>query len=466
LKTLFAILMLLAVASMAVLPAYANFVEFKTDKTSYKKGETIVFSGKADEEHAVKMVSVKIYGPKGEFVALISGRTDFDSILVINPLDTSKGSFASNSAKQGNGIYNATIIYDAEPTYAGKSLIFDFSLDGSPVVPSAADIMNSQTTQQPTQQPPAQQPTQQPPPQQPTQQPPAQQPTQQPPSTEPQCGPGTVLENGVCMPAKSEQLPKTSHIPGFPDPTKDPQHYVDRYNNEPAFKEWFDRNFPDSTIYEIVGLPDPNKKTVITTHIPGFPDPTKDPQYYVDRYNNEPAFKEWFDRNFAGKTVYQVLQIPEPEPEPEPSQCGPGTKLENGMCVLDETSGGGCLIATAAYDSELSPQVQRLREIRDNALMGTNSGSMFMSSFNAFYYSFSPTVADWERQNPAFKESVKIMLTPMLSTLSILNHVDIDSESKVIGYGAGLILLNAGIYLVAPAALLFGLGRLARHYRN
>jgi hypothetical protein len=178
LKTLFAILMLLAVASMAVLPAYANFVEFKTDKTSYKKGETIVFSGKADEEHAVKMVSVKIYGPKGEFVALISGRTDFDSILVINPLDTSKGSFASNSAKQGNGIYNATIIYDAEPTYAGKSLIFDFSLDGSPVVPSAADIMNSQTTQQPTQQPPAQQPTQQPPPQQPTQQPPAQLPSQ------------------------------------------------------------------------------------------------------------------------------------------------------------------------------------------------------------------------------------------------------------------------------------------------
>ncbi|MEM4391479.1 MAG: DUF4106 domain-containing protein, partial [Candidatus Nitrosotenuis sp.] len=245
--------MLLAVASMAVLPAYANFVEFKTDKTSYKKGESIVFSGKADEEHAVKMVSVKIYGPKGEFVALISGRTDFDSILVINPLDTSKGSFASNSAKQGNGIYNATIIYDAEPTYVGKSLIFDFSLDGSPVIPSAADIMKSQTAQQPTQQPPAQQPTQQPTqqPQQPTQQPPAQQPPPLPPSTEPQCGPGTVLENGVCVVTKSEQQPKTSHIPGFPDPTKEPQYYVDRYNNEPAFKEWFDRNFAGKTVYQV-----------------------------------------------------------------------------------------------------------------------------------------------------------------------------------------------------------------------
>lgn len=354
------------------------------------------------------MVSVKIYGPKGDFVALISGRTDFDSILVINPLDTSQGSFASNSAKQGNGIYNATVIYDAEPTYLGKSLIFDFSLDGSPVVPSAADIMKAQTTSPPTEQPPAQ-PTPQPT-QQPTQQSPVQQPTQQPPPTEPQCGPGTVLENGVCVSIHPEQKPKTSHIPGFPDPTKEPQHYVDRYNNELAFKEWFDRNFP-------------------------------------------------------GKTVYQVMQIHEPEP-PEPSQCGPGTKMENGMCVLDEASGGGCLIATAAYGSELSPQVQRLREIRDNELMKTNSGSVFLSGFNTFYYSFSPTVADWERQNPAFKESVKIILTPMLSTLSILDYVDVDSESKVIGYGAGLILLNAGIYFVAPVMLLFGAARLARHRRS
>jgi len=89
---------------------------------------------------------------------------------------------------------------------------------------------------------------------------------------------------------------------------------------------------------------------------------------------------------------------PEPEPEPEPV-CGPGTELVNGICQVtkEEPKGGGCLIATAAYGSELAPQVQFLREIRDSTIMSTTSGSTFMTGFNQLYYSFSPTIADMER---------------------------------------------------------------------
>ncbi|MGI0004408.1 MAG: hypothetical protein ACREAX_03825, partial [Candidatus Nitrosotenuis sp.] len=61
---------------------------------------------------------------------------------------------------------------------------------------------------------------------------------------------------------------------------------------------------------------------------------------------------------------------------------------------------------------------------------------------------------DWERQNPAFKEIVKTAITPMLSTLSILNYVDIDSEQEMLGYGIGIILLNIGMYFVAPAIVI------------
>jgi hypothetical protein len=111
----------------------------------------------------------------------------------------------------------------------------------------------------------------------------------------------------------------------------------------------------------------------------------------------------------------------------------------------------GCLIATATYGTELAPQVQQLREIRDHTLLATNSGATFLSAFNDMYYSFSPTVADWERQNPAFKELVRTTITPMISTLSILSYVDIDSESEMLGYGIGVILLNIGMYFVAPA---------------
>ena len=118
---------------------------------------------------------------------------------------------------------------------------------------------------------------------------------------------------------------------------------------------------------------------------------------------------------------------------------------------------GGCLIATAAYGSELAPQVQQLRELRDNQLLHTESGKSFMNSFNAFYYSFSPTIAYWERENPAFKEAVKIALTPLISSLSILNYVDLDSETKVFGYGISLILLNVGMYFVAPVIVIAGI---------
>ena len=116
--------------------------------------------------------------------------------------------------------------------------------------------------------------------------------------------------------------------------------------------------------------------------------------------------------------------------------------------------GGGCLIATASYGSELALQVQQLREIRDDIVLQTESGSTFMMGFNQFYYSFSPMIADYERENPIFKEAVKLIITPLLTSLTLLQYVDIDSESDMLGYGIGVILLNIGIYFIAPAVLI------------
>ena len=144
---------------------------------------------------------------------------------------------------------------------------------------------------------------------------------------------------------------------------------------------------------------------------------------------------------------------PEPEPEPEPQVlCGEGTVMKDGKCVVEEKEGGGCLIATAAFGSEMAPQVQFLREVRDNTVMTTQSGTAFMTGFNQLYYSFSPYVADYERENPLFKEAVKVTLTPMLTSLTLLNYVEVDTEEEMLGYGIGIILLNIGMYFVAPAA--------------
>ena len=124
-----------------------------------------------------------------------------------------------------------------------------------------------------------------------------------------------------------------------------------------------------------------------------------------------------------------------------------GKGIEKGAPPL----GGGCLIATATFGSELAPQVQMLREIRDNVVLSTELGTSFMNGFNQFYYSFSPTIADLERENSIFKEAVKLTITPLLTTLSILNYVDIDSEEEMLGYGIGIIMLNVGMYFGIPA---------------
>ena len=144
--------------------------------------------------------------------------------------------------------------------------------------------------------------------------------------------------------------------------------------------------------------------------------------------------------SFASDPVYkQIISDVKEKPEPEP---------------LPPVRIGGCLIATASYGSELAPQVQHLRELRDNVVLQTESGSAFMAGFNQFYYSFSPIIADYERENPAFKEVVKLTITPLLASLTLLQYADINSESEMFGYGIGVILLNIGMYFVAPAVLI------------
>ena len=98
-------------------------------------------------------------------------------------------------------------------------------------------------------------------------------------------------------------LVSATKVPNFPAPGKDLKYYQDRYDNEPSYKEWFDRNFEGQTIREVLVPQVGDKETII----PGFPDPEKDLQHYLDRYDNEPSYKEWFDRNFEGQTIREAV---------------------------------------------------------------------------------------------------------------------------------------------------------------
>ena len=122
----------------------------------------------------------------------------------------------------------------------------------------------------------------------------------------------------------------------------------------------------------------------------------------------------------------------------------------------------GCLIATAAFGSEFAPQVQQLRQFRDDIAMKTFAGSSFMSAFNGWYYSFSPSVAEYERTSPWARELVRVAIQPLLMTLdaskslhSALSVLGTSSESAVVATGMVASAL-IGLFYLSPAAVFIG----------
>ncbi|GBC69651.1 hypothetical protein HRbin01_01353 [archaeon HR01] len=125
-----------------------------------------------------------------------------------------------------------------------------------------------------------------------------------------------------------------------------------------------------------------------------------------------------------------------------------------------------CLIATAAFGSELAAPVQTLREYRDGFVLQTFAGKTFMDVFNAFYYSWSPAVAEAEYSNPVLREAVKYSIYPLIGILQISKILTeplkpLNAELAVVT--AGLVVSTLlGITYLAPLALLFRKTLLAR----
>ena len=118
------------------------------------------------------------------------------------------------------------------------------------------------------------------------------------------------------------------------------------------------------------------------------------------------------------------------------------------------------MIATAAYGTELAPQVQLLREIRDNTVMGTETGTFLMTGINHVYYAFSPAIADIERDSPVLREAVKLAITPLLLTLNLMALAENGSEMHVAALAALILLLNVSVYLGTPVMVLVAARRI------
>ncbi|AFS81303.1 hypothetical protein NKOR_07180 [Candidatus Nitrosopumilus koreensis AR1] len=101
-----------------------------------------------------------------------------------------------------------------------------------------------------------------------------------------------------------------------------------------------------------------------------FVDSSKDTKYYVERYVTEPSYKKWFEDNYSDYTFHEALDISKSELDKliaeieeeqsestvetpvetpvdtpkETTECGEGTILKDGVCVLDERCGSGTVL--------------------------------------------------------------------------------------------------------------------------
>ena len=170
-----------------------------------------------------------------------------------------------------------------------------------------------------------------------------------------------------------------------------------------------------------------------------------DPASYVARYASDGAYRQWYDENHAASigSICAAVGLPEGCVErhlaslggargqdsggaaDRPADAPPAAGMPGGPSSGEGggdpgAEGGGCLVATAAYGSELAPQVQALREARDAALYGAPHGAALLSAFNSAYYAASPAVADMERGHPWLRDAVRAAIAPAVAAASAL----------------------------------------------
>jgi len=122
------------------------------------------------------------------------------------------------------------------------------------------------------------------------------------------------------------------------------------------------------------------------------------------------------------------------------------------------TSGPSCIIATATYGSSAAPEVQVLRDFRDESILKTRAGSSFMMAFNAWYYSFSPPVANYIANHWAQREAMQVILYPMIGILDLsyeaFNAANAYPEIAIILTGILASAMLGGFYLGLPIGIL------------
>lgn len=201
--------LLFSIFVLFLAPAYAEVLNVSSDESEYFDGDTIKISGKVKFDPDIPSVIIQILTP---------AKDNFASIA--NAIPNSDGSF-STTFHAGGPTWPADGTYTVRVSYGGTDEISLKYAKSSPEKSTSAEEPNTPTKQSEIIS------------------------NEQPEKT-----------TSPTISEEANQKPKT-HIPGFPALDKSPQYYIDRYNNEPDYKDWFNSQFPQQSIYQVLGFPEP-----------------------------------------------------------------------------------------------------------------------------------------------------------------------------------------------------------------
>ena len=221
-NSLLVLSMLVSVSGM--FPAFAEVTEIQLDKEFYFKGDSINVKGSVDANSS-GLVSIVLRDPFDKFMLL--------SQTTINSDNSFDQNIPINEKFQVSGIYNATA-FILNMT-AAKAQLFNFDTNSES---GDLEIVSNIEKELPESKiiniiaEPA------------------------PKKIENQ----NVKQNLILE--TKEQVDQSPQVADFVDKTKNPEHYLNRYYNEPVYQSWFDRNYPNLAIEEAVGYTLPSKTFV------------------------------------------------------------------------------------------------------------------------------------------------------------------------------------------------------------
>jgi hypothetical protein len=116
-------------------------------------------------------------------------------------------------------------------------------------------------------------------------------------------------------------------------------------------------------------------------------------------------------------------------------------------------SSSKCIIATAAYGSEMAPEVAYMRYVRDNLIGSTPTGTRLRDAFNAFYYSWSPPVAAAIAQSSDLQALFRVLLLPIVAivhaTAWIFTTLGSTDLASAVAFGVAAVLCTIA-YVILP----------------